>query len=424
MATRRIARGRSGSPVPVIVLSVLLVGLVAAAIIFGLKAAELEDEVKAKDLQIVEQKNLRRVDLDAITGYQQRVGWLSLGEVDQQYRQLLTDLEAKGPLPSPYGEAFDEARKDKPNDSVVRLLEGYAERCFQQEKLIAAVTKERDAALAERDDKTQDMADAKDAIQKEVEAEKARAETIAGEKNDLQTKLDSTTRDLQAQVEKLNGQTVDLRKQVASAQQDLEEQIKKNRSLDKKNKELLNPKTNTEAIIEPTHDETVDGKIIRVDADGNHVMLDVGREDWVSMGMVFQVYDRADPESRALKGRVQVRRLMDTIAQCKVLDQDKMDPVLPGMFILNPAFKRGRTVEFVIAGRTLEPNLARLLQRYPCRITEDVSNTTDYCILGDAPVRKDDIPSPETRQAIEAKERGITLMKETDLLRYLGEERD
>jgi len=409
--------------VPVIVLSVLLVGLVAAAIIFGLKAADLEDQLKASQQETDAAKAARRADLEKITGYTQLIGWQDLENVSERYHELKAALQAKDenrPLPSPYGQ-------DRPEgafDTVVGLLEGYADRCFHQEKLVDARTRERDSALAEVKEKTGEIERTRATIQEQVDAEKARAEKIQGEKEQIQTQLEGTITQLKADVEKQKGEITKLTGDLNNVRAELEKQQKSNQTLMGQIKDLKNPKANTTPIVGPSAKELVDGKIIRVEPDGSHVMIDLGREDWVGMGMVFQVYDRADPETRSLKGRIQIRRLMDTIAQCKVLEQDKMDPILPGMFILNPAFKRGRTVEFVIVGRTLEPNLKRLLQRYPCKVTEDLSNTTDYVIRGEAPLRKDDITPEDDPKWAEAKERGITAMRETDLLRYLGEERD
>jgi hypothetical protein len=419
MATRRIARGRSGSPVPVIVLSVLVVGLVAASIIFGLKAADLEEKLVAAENDIQTEKKARITDQRSFTKFEQAVGW-DLDQVDAQYHGLLKELNSKGTLPSPYGDGL----ADQPQLTVVDLLKGYADRCNAQEQMIADLTKQLAGTKSERDEARTEIVRVRENGEKSVADEQARYQTLEQDKKDVEAKLQSANATLSTEVEKLKGTNAKLRTDIASAQQEIEKLLKQLEKRDELISELRNPKRETPPFVGQRLHELVDGKVIRVDADGEYVMIDLGREDWVGLGMVFQVYDRADPATRTLKGRIQVRRVMDTIAQCKVLEQDKIDPILPGMFIINPAFKRGRTVVFAIAGRPREPNLKRLLERYPCKIEPKPSSQTDYLILGGATVGKDDIPVEDTEEYERAKELKITMMKEADLLRYLGESQE
>jgi hypothetical protein len=401
------------------VLSVLVVGLVAAAIIFGLKAADLEEKLAASQTDVQNEKKARIADQRGFTKFEQAVGW-NLDQVDAQYHNLLKELNSKGALPSPYGDDL----ADQPQLTVVDLLKGYADRCNAQERMIADITQELARAKSERDEARTEIERVRENGQKRVADEQARYEALEREKKDVEAKLKEVTETLSAEVEKLKGANAKLRTDLASAQQDIEQGIKQREKLEELIEELRHPKRETPPFVGQRLHELVDGKIIRVDADGEYVMIDLGREDWVGLGMVFQVYDRADPATRTLKGRIQVRRVMDTIAQCKVLEQDKIDPILPGMFIINPAFKRGRTVVFAIAGRPREPNLKRLLERYPCKIEPKPTSQTDYLILGGATVGRDDIPVEDTEEYERAKELKITMMKEADLLRYLGESQE
>ena len=165
-----------------------------------------------------------------------------------------------------------------------------------------------------------------------------------------------------------------------------------------------------------------------IEPDGQTLMIDLGRRDWVQIGMEFKVYDNADPESRKVKGHVQVRKVLDSIAQCKVMEQDKLDPILPGMVIVNPAFQRGKTLNFVLVGGFREANVEQLLSRYPCRVstvtssdTKKLNRDTDYVIKGEAHV-KPGVTVPDDSPTVEqAKQYQITVMNESTLLRYLGE---
>jgi hypothetical protein len=169
--------------------------------------------------------------------------------------------------------------------------------------------------------------------------------------------------------------------------------------------------------------EPADGKVLTVDADGKNVMVDIGRKDWVEVGMIFTVYEKGNVDERKSKGQVQIRQVYDEISRAKVIKQDDVDPILPGMILVNPAFQRGTKVEFRLVGRFLEPRMEQILSRYPCRIAEKASMTTDYVIIGDAKPdeAKGEAPWDESEEVLYAKENKVTIMRERELLTYLGE---
>ena len=416
MATRRIARGRGASPVPIIILSVILVGLLGSTIVLGLKVGDLDAEIKTGVDREVKLKNEAKVAQDDFRKYERLVG-LNYDGARVEFENLKNDLLKKAPLPAlaaPEGAptSFDDMKT---------LLDGYASRCAGVEKVVAQLEQELATAKSERETATKDGELNVKAQEEQVVAEKKVSEGLRTAKATVETELDTARKDLTAQVEALKTEKTDLVKEVKASQKDvlnLNETIKK---LKERILELQYPKK-TLGPIDPTYrGETVDGKVLTVDADGKHVMVDLGRRDWVEVGMVFSVYDNADPEAQREKGQIQIREVYDDIARAKVIKQDPLDPILPGMLLVNPAFKRGRKLEFVLEGKFSQPGIEQLLGRYPCRIVKTVSRTTDYVVVGEG-YRDDNTPDPmDSENVLTAKELKIHVMKEGELLHYLGE---
>jgi len=100
-----------------------------------------------------------------------------------------------------------------------------------------------------------------------------------------------------------------------------------------------------------------------------------------------------------------------------------VDPILPGMVLVNPAFERHTKLEFRLIGRFLESRIEQILARYPCTLVAKASPTTDYVIIGDAKPdeSKGEAPWEESEEVLYAKDSKITIMRERELLNYLGE---
>ena len=426
MATRRIARGRGGSPVPIIILAVLLVGAVGLAIVLGMKTGELNDEIARRDKDVTAQQDRTRRDALEFRKYETLVG-LKLDAMSAEFEDLKKALGEKAPLEKKdEGDEPDEGDKGEEGprklETVTDLLEAYADRVV----VLRDEVKKSDTELAEAKRELEQLRTDKEKTEEEktVAVKKAKDETdkVRGEKAQIQAQLDKISEKLSAEVETLKGAKTKLNKQANDWKKKYDVLTKKVKDLLVRNEELKKHQETRKALVDgKTVVEPIDGKIITMEADGKHVMINLGRRDWVQVGMEFDVFDNADPESRKVKGHLQVRRVFDVIAQAKVLEQDELDPLLPGMVIANPAFKRGETLRFVLVGKFREGNVEQLLSRYPCRIDKDVTRDTDYVVTGQAPTPPGK-PRPEDSPEVEkAKTWEITVMKEKALLRYLGE---
>lgn len=423
MATRRIARGRGGSPVPIIILSVLLVGAIAVAVVFGMKA----DKLQTQDIPAMEQERKdalvrERAAIEKLTQYKTLVG-LPDESMQAKYDTLKKELLDKAMLEG--GEDGGPLRLETVSD----LLEAYAREVAKLRTAVDGLETELAQAREARKQTEDQMAALKKDHTEEVDRLKAEAARAGDERDAAKTQLGQDTQKLKGQIaaleadkSKLNKDVIHWKKRYEIAAQKVKDREKQIDAL-KHPVDVRGPLTGTVPRGEP-----VDGKVITIEPDGQHVMIDLGRRDWVQMGMEFSVYDNADPESRKVKGHIQVKKVFDTIAQAKVVEQDELDPILRGMVIVNPAFERGKTLQFVLVTPLHEPNVEQLLARYPCQIkkvsasdTDKLDRDTDYVIVGEGRIKEGVTRPAESPTVEQAKGWGITIMRESALLRYLGE---
>jgi len=420
MATRRIARGRGASPVPIIVLSVLLVGMVASTIVLSLEVGKKEverDAAKAKE----DQAKLDHRKLEQTREAYKVIVGLNLEGARDQLERLRKDLADKAPITRL--DTKEEVATPKTFENLVALLNAYGDRSQALEANEKYLQDLLDKSKTERTRLEGEVKAKEKEGQEQVEKEKKRAEDLDAAKGKVEGELAQVRKDLTAQIEVLKNEKVDLTKELSAAKKEADVLRKKVKELELRLKNIETAK-NIRLLTPETSGPGANGRIVSVDADGQHVMIDMGRQDWVEIGMKFAVFDQADPDLRKQKGEIQVRKVFDVISQAKVLKQDPLDPILQGMVLIQPAFARGKTLEFVFEGRLKDPNLPRALQRYPCRIAKEVSEKTDYLVLGEAD-RKGNEPNPEdsaNKKLADTKyKNSCIVMKERDLARYLGE---
>jgi len=406
----------------VIVLVVIVVGLLGSTIVLALEMGRLQDKIEAKDQLLDAARKRSREKEKEFYDYAALVG-LQRDGAQKQFEGLKREIATKAPLPKPAGPEGEQGPAAEVAENMFELLEAYADECKDLRAVIARL--EGQLAQSKEQHEQTIARDRGDIETKEtlIAAAKKVASDLRKDKADVDAELDKTSSALSAQIEDLKQQKTGLIKDVNKWKNDCEiaqRTIKEQKELIE---QLKRPKKKIWPIDTTVAGHPVDGKIIRVDADGKHVMINLGRRDWVGIGMEFRVYDNAEPDTQKEKGRLQVRRVYDTIAQAKVLKQDELDPILPGMVIINPAFKRGRRVEFVLQGPFREPNVKQLLSRYPCVIKDEVTVKTDYLVTGEGEIdpEKAQMSPEDSENYSKAKDLDIVVLKENELLRYLGE---
>jgi myosin heavy subunit len=399
--------------VPIIVLSVIVVGLLASTIVLGMKVSDLQDLLEYNKKQLKAEKDKRQEDLNGFREYENLVG-LDQDAAKADFNKLRDELMDTAPLP---GED-----RGAPPDNMKNLLRRYADRTKLLADKVDDHLREIQTAKQDLEELRQQVEQLEKSKQEAIDQAEARYAKLQGEKEQVEGKLQTTSQELNTQIDQLKATRQQLQTKLDSVTKDVELLKKTIAQKDELIDKLRNPPKPKTKLVLDTQREPADGKVLTVESDGQYVMIDVGRQDWVSEGMEFRVFDETNPDARKEKGRIQVRRVYDTISQAKILEQDPMDPILRDMVIVNPAFSRGRKLNFVLEGRFEEPNVERLLSRYPCEIQKNVTRDTDYMVVGQARRRPGEPSWKDSENAGLAEKYRVPILMERDLLRYLGED--
>jgi len=110
------------------------------------------------------------------------------------------------------------------------------------------------------------------------------------------------------------------------------------------------------------------------------------------------VYDRAGgiPRDGKPKAQVEVLAMERRTSTCRILSSERKNPIALGDLVANLIWDSGKQNQLVIAGefdldrdgKTDYDAIAKiegLIQKWGAKVTDDVSATTDYVILGTAP---------------------------------------
>ncbi|MDX1945614.1 MAG: hypothetical protein SFU86_09400 [Pirellulaceae bacterium] len=99
--------------------------------------------------------------------------------------------------------------------------------------------------------------------------------------------------------------------------------------------------------------ENPDGKVTWVNQRQRLVWINVGRADGLLRQTTFSVFDHDinGVSNEKPKGRIEVIRLSDEhIAECRILEDDAANPILPNDVIHTPSWSPGQRIHFAMAG--------------------------------------------------------------------------
>ncbi len=107
------------------------------------------------------------------------------------------------------------------------------------------------------------------------------------------------------------------------------------------------------------------------------------------------------------------------MSEVRIIDEvDSLNPIAPGDFVASPLYDPESDLIFVFAGTELESgritrdNLVMKMESYGAKIGDKVDLSTDYLVA-----MKNYESSPEYRTA---RELGVTVIRERDLLEFIG----
>ena len=96
-----------------------------------------------------------------------------------------------------------------------------------------------------------------------------------------------------------------------------------------------------------------DGQIVRVAPRLDTAFIDIGRADGLTNNRTFSVYDNSvtDFKNGTKKGDIEVVRVFEFRSEARIIDENPVDPILPGDHILTPSWDPGFTIQFALSGR-------------------------------------------------------------------------
>ena len=201
--------------------------------------------------------------------------------------------------------------------------------------------------------------------------------------------------------------------------------------------------------------ERSDGKITMVDDSGRLVWVDLGSADRLRPGIRFSVFDKSATQvggsRKGLKGVVEVSRVTGPHrAQARVIERDRLNPLLGGDLVYSPIWSVGHAERFALIGlvdlnddgRSDIEGLRRYVQESGSKVTvwvDDSGNrnggavdmSVKYLVVGETPApdsARNDLQRVAYNRLIghltemreEAYDHGVRVIRLNDFLAYIG----
>lgn len=261
-----------------------------------------------------------------------------------------------------------------------------------------------------------------------VEAVKAR-ETIVASLNEQIAALRDENGQVQVTLERVRTEAREegdrLRQEIATSQEEWSSRVYQLQRdlaisqglLDQSNKriEVLTFEINKEqtfSMVDP------DGKILRVEDDLGFAWIDIGKDDRVRRGLIFDVFQYVKGGKRLQKGRVEVARIEPDFAEVRILETyDPFNPIAAGDQIASPFYSGDDVPVFVFAGekpanrRLSREEMVLKIEAFGGSVEEAVRLETDYVIAIQG--------FEESEHYKEARKLGITVLREEELLDFI-----
>lgn len=306
--------------------------------------------------------------------------------------------------------------------NMARLEKAYAE-----EKSKSGVLAD-ELASAQEENKTLSEGNkaARDEYEKQVAALTTRVEQLEAQTQQSMAQKDQQLADLQANLESstqdLNKTKQDTQRDVRDKELTIARQTNMIETLTKELRTLKKSGFDPEAIL-----TKADGRIIRAIPGSDIVYINVGNRDHIKVGMGFAVYSQTREAPRSIEGKasLEVLTVMEQTAECRVIRAEPGQPIIEGDIIVNIAFERDRLPKFLVTGEyDLDYNgspdfdgvdkIKALVRRWGGQIVDALDETTDFVIIGQAPVvpGSGDADTTVTRELANDKSRELSQFRD------------
>ncbi|NJL31321.1 MAG: hypothetical protein HC898_06645 [Phycisphaerales bacterium] len=235
--------------------------------------------------------------------------------------------------------------------------------------------------------------------------------TSAGERKkleqrlgDVQGKLQKELTDANAQVEQLKQDATVLRQRLA---------------------DIMAVRSNVTGGPDPA--TMPDGEVIGVSSDQRVVYINIGRKQRVTLGLTFNVYERAgaiekeaDGELKTGKAIIEITSIADNTATGRVIQMTRNTSLSEGDMIANLVYDPNQNYKFHVFGRfdldrTGQPNdsdrkrLEQMILQWGGTLQESLSYDTDFLVIGAEPARpeplRSDVRDPRLIEEFAVKQR-------------------
>ena len=273
---------------------------------------------------------------------------------------------------------------------------------------------QRSAAEA-KDNEYQEVVTSKSNLGSQLNEE---IDSLRSQLNDMQVQLEqSRTRAreesarLREEVERLvqdNSATVYKLQRDLSISQNLLK--RSNDRIDELKREIV--REQTFAMVEP------DGEILNVSEELGKAWINLGTEDRLRRGLVFDVFAFQKGGKRVSKGRIEVLSVQDRYSEVAILENlDRFNPISTGDMIASPFYDGEDVPMFVFAGdiatngRYSLEDMARKIVLFGGVVSDQVQLNTDFVVA----VRGyEDTPEYDL-----ARDLGVTILREAELLEFI-----
>jgi hypothetical protein len=286
-------------------------------------------------------------------------------------------------------------------ESLLDLIEARENRIAQLEGRVEVAERERRAAQAEAEAEARRIAEIESSFS-------SRGGQLQGNVDDIFAQLE-LTRDRFGEIENKYARDTEqiesrFETQVSEQQSRIDQLIQENIVLQD---QLIRARAaGGDDTVRPLSEAAlVDGRIDAVDRAANEVVLSIGRDNKVVLGMTFAVYsnptdirvDEATGEYPQGKAVVEVVRIEQGFSRARIVEASEGSPIIRGDVIANAVYDPNKTYKFVVDGlfdingdgratRYERDELAALIERWGGTVVDEVTGDLDFIVLGAPPV--------------------------------------
>jgi NAD-dependent DNA ligase len=161
-----------------------------------------------------------------------------------------------------------------------------------------------------------------------------------------------------------------------------------------------------------------DGEITFTGKKQDICQVNLGREDGVKTGFIFEVFKYVKGGRRKSKGRIEIVKIENTCSQAAIIETINLadDPIVKGDHIISPFFDKHEVKKFLFVGELTNPvyskkQITKLITETGAEVYRELSVYLDFIIAGKG--------AKETEDYKQAVNLGLTILSEREVIKYL-----